>query len=201
MSQQFFLYTRGFVGSVEHATESAHQVKARALLSVFDLEPEAVRHAVVNEQIVQGYNQMARRQVMTTDFAWRERIIRAGLRAFGTRSVKEWIAACEKSPTFTQTHADCIADWVRFCTTGTRRLPPLTWERLISAGVNDPASPAQVCEKCVASLPSGWSNILNTSTGDNNLHNLVSMALQRPGGFTDLLTTLYVFFGESNANH
>lgn len=200
MGQQFFLYTRGFVGSVEHATESAHKAKARALLSVFDVKPEAVRHAVVNEQIVQGFNQMSRRQVMTTDFAWRERIIRAGLHAFGTRSVREWIAACERSPTFTQSHADCIADWIRFCTTGKRHLPAQTWERLIASGVNDPGAPAKVCEKCVETLPAGWSNILGTDTGENNLHNLISGALRRPGGFTDLLTTLYVFFGESNVN-
>lgn len=197
MAQTFLLYARGFVGSVKHATESMQGNRSKPLLSVFDLSPEVVKHVVVNEQIVVAYNQLARRQLNMLDFDWRERVIRASMQAFGTQNLKEWVLACEQSPTFSQTHADCIADWISYCMTGKRKLPPMTWERLIQAGANDPSSPARVCRDCLGLLDKGFYEPLHGTTRNGaTVADIATCALSRPGGFSDFLTTMYVFFGE-----
>lgn len=194
----FLLYSRGFVGSEVNATKAMVNNQSKPLLSFFDHRREETEFSVSNEQIVQAYNQLMRRQVLSTDFDWRERVIKSVLRAFGTQSVAAWIKACEQSPTFTQNHADCIQDWVSFCTTGKRKLSAVMWSRLIGPGVNDPSSPARVNPETLRQLPEGYSHILGCSIGENNLANLISQALSRPGGFSDLVITTYTFFGDNN---
>lgn len=196
--KHFALYSRGFAGSEKNATKTVLTKNSKQLLSFFDHGREETEYSVSNEQIVQAYNQLMRRQVVSTDFDWRERVIKSVLRAFGTLSTSDWISACERSPTFSQNHAECIEDWLQFCMTGKRKLNPVMWERLISPGVNDPSLPARVSKQLTDALPAGYSHILRAGTGRNNLPNLIAKGLERPGGFSDLVITCYTFFGDNN---
>lgn len=192
------LYVRGFFGSKSLSSEAVQSHKQRPLLSIFDLNPEALQHVVCNESVVEIYNQLIRRQVISTDFDFRERAIKIALTAFGVDDFALWAKTCaESSPTFSQLHADFITDTVRYITTGKRDLPVTTWERMIGPGSNDPTSKIIFDGNVLSNLPAGFS-ILKDQATTRDLPNIISKWLSHPGGFTDMVITLYTLFGEYN---
>ncbi len=191
------LYVRGFFGSKTMASETVQTWKARPILSVFDLTPEALQHVVANESVVEVYNQMVRRQVIHTDFQFREKAVKVALRAFGMKNFLLWAQLNLQSPTFTQLHADFLNDTVRFITTGKREMRVDQWEKLIGPGSNDPSDKPQLDMSLFNGLPLGYSELQQAQT-PNNLPNVICMWLSRQGGFTDMVMTLYTLFGEHN---
>ena len=199
MKDNLKLYVRGFFGSNAMSSETVETPRARPILSVFDLDPKALKHVVCNESVVEVYNQMIRRQVIHTDFDFRERVIKIALAAFGVNNFEAWSLLNAQSPTFTQTHADFITDTVRFITTGKRHMPVSMWEHLVTPGANDPTTPAEFDLPLMKMLPAGWSARSGQAI-PNNLHNVVAQWLSQNGGFTDLVTSLYTLFGECDRN-
>lgn len=161
------LYVRGFFGSMTMSTETYQGGRNRPILSVFDLNPEALKHVVCNESVVEVYNQLIRRQVISTDFDYRERVIKVAAAAFGVKNLKQWILLQAESPTFTQLHADFLMDTVRYIATGKRNLPIQTWERLIGAGTNDPTSKIVFDPVLLDMIPTGYSARKNKTTESN----------------------------------
>jgi hypothetical protein len=197
MRDNLKLYVRGFFGSMNMSTETYQGGRNRPILSVFDLNPEALKHVVCNESVVEVYNQLIRRVVISTDFDYRERVLKVALRAFGVKNLQQWIMLQAESPTFTQLHADFLMDTVRYIATGKRQLPVQTWERLIGAGTNDPATKIVFDPAVLQMIPTGYS-VRKQQPTESNLPNVLSLWLRHPGGFTDLVTTLYTLFGEHN---
>lgn len=198
MQDNLKLYVRGFFGSRSLSSETVQTHKQRPLLSIFDLNPEALQHVVCNESVVEIYNQLIRRHVISTDFDFRERAIKIALTAFGVKNFATWAKTCAmSSPTFTQTHADFIIDTVRYITTGKRDIPITTWERLIGPGTNDPTNKIIFDGNILSNLPVGFSILRNQRT-EHDLPNIISKWLSHPGGFTDMVITLYTLFGEYN---
>ena len=199
MKDNLKLYVRGFFGSNAMSSETVETPRARPILSVFDLDPKALKHVVCNEAVVEVYNQMVRRQVIHTDFEFRERVIKIALAAFGVNNFEAWAHLNTHSPMFAQTHADFITDTVRFITSGKRHMPVSMWEHLVGPGTNDPTSPAEVDKSLIQLLPAGWST-RSSQAIPNNLHNVIGQWLSQNGGFTDLVTSLYTLFGECDRN-
>jgi hypothetical protein len=197
MRDDLKLYVRGFFGSKANSSETFQTWKSRPILSVFDLDPQAVDHVVANESVVEVYNQLVRRQVIHTDFDFRERVIRIAGQAFGVGNFGLWAAVQKESPTFTQTHADFISDTVRFIVNGKRQMPVSMWEHLIGPGSNDPNAPPTFEDALFPQLPDGYSFRSQVQT-NNNLSNVICRWLSQQGGFTDMVTTLYTLFGEHN---
>jgi hypothetical protein len=197
MRDDLKLYVRGFFGSMNMSTETYQGSRSRPILSVFDLNPEALKHVVCNQSVVEVYNALIRRQVISTDFDFRERVVKIALNAFGVKNFETWMALQAESPTFTQLHADFITDTARFIATGKRNLPVSTWERLIGPGSNDPTDKIQFDHSVLQMLPTGYS-LRNQAQTDANLPNVIAKWLSQSGGFTDLVTTLYTLFGEHN---
>lgn len=190
------LYVRGFFGSEAMATETTQTWKSRPLLSVFDLTPEAVQHVVANESIVEVYNQVIRRQVIHTDFDFRERVVRIALRAFGVNNFALWVQLQKESPTFTQTHADFIADTLKFITSGKRDISVDTWEKIVGPGSNDPVDKPNLDLDMLATAENSlWPSGPQTEA---TLHHVITRWLSQPRGFIDLVTSLYTLFGEHN---
>jgi hypothetical protein len=157
MRDNLKLYVRGFFGSMNMSTETYQGGRARPILSVFDLNPEVLKHVVCNESVVEVYNQLIRRQVISTNFEFRERVLKIAMKAFGVKNLSQWIALQTESPTFTQLHADFLIDTIRYINTGKRQLPIQTWERLIGAGANDPTSKIVFDAAVLQSIPTGYS--------------------------------------------
>lgn len=199
MSSDLKLYVRGFFGSKSLSTEALEQRRHTVVRSVFDLSPEALRHVVSNESIIELYNQVVGRQVIHTRFDFRERAIKVALRSFGIKNFLVWAELNKDSPTFTQLHADFIMDTMRFISTGKRELPVDTWERMIAPGSNDPINKIQYKEEVIKNFPCGYDNTAR-KISDYDIHKVISKWLSKPGGFSDMIVTLYILFGDRYAN-
>lgn len=198
MRDDLKLYVRGFFGSKNLSNETYQSQRQRPILSVFDLNPEALKHVVCNEAVVEIYNQLIRRQVISTDFDFRERAIKVALTAFGVGNFQLWAKLnAESSPTFTQLHADFITDTARFIVSGKRDVDIMTWERMVSPGSHDPTTKIAYDNSVMTFLPQGYSILKDAQTA-NDLPNVIAKWLSHPGGFTDMVITLYTLFGEYN---
>lgn len=192
------LYARGFFGSKTLSNETVQTHLQRPLRSIFDLNPEAIEHVVANQTVVELYNQLIRRHVIPTDFDYRERVIKIALRAFGMDNFAQWVKInADASPTFTQLHADFINDTIGFINTGKRQVEVTTWEKLLGPGSNDPTTKNIIDVNGLSQLPPGYS-IINDMVSERDLPAIITKWLSHPGGFTDLVITLYTLFGEYN---
>lgn len=201
------LYVRGFFGSRTLSTEAV-QKSHTPLRSVFDLTPEAVQHVVSNETVIEIYNQVVGRQVHHVKFEYRERVIKVALRSFGTDDFKLWLEVNKTSPTFTQLHADFLMDTLRFIATGKRKIPVDSWERMISTGTNDPFNKIeydrQELELFESSMRFGTDGLvsgLGMGAGKSPyaINHIVNKWLSHIGGFSDLVVSLYILFGDRPA--
>ncbi len=199
MSSDLKLYVRGFFGSKSLSTEALQQRRYTAVRSVFDLSPEALQHVVSNESIIELYNQVVGRQVIHTKFDFRERAIKIALRSFGMKNFLVWAELNKDSPTFTQLHADFIMDTMRFISTGKRHIPIDTWERMIAPGSNDPINKIQYDDEIIQNFPSGY-NLPGRKISDYDIHKVISKWLSKPSGFSDMIITLYILFGDRYAD-
>lgn len=207
MSVDLKLYVRGFFGSRALSTEAV-QKRNSPLRSVFDLTPEAVQHVVSNESVIEIYNQVVGRQVQHVKFDYRERVIRVALRSFGIDDFKVWLELNKTSPTFTQLHADFLMDTLRFIATGKRLIPVDSWERMINTGVNDPFNKIQYNKQELdlfdSSMRFGTDGLCigaNVGMGKQPyaINNIVNKWLSHIGGFSDLVVSMYILFGDRPA--
>lgn len=200
------LYVRGFFGSRALSTEAV-QKRVGPLRSVFDLTPEAVQHVVSNESVIEIYTQVVGRQVHHVKFDYRERVIKVALRSFGLFDFAMWLEVQKTSPTFTQLHADFLMDTLNYIATGKRRIPVDSWERMISTGANDPFNKIQYCPKELSLFDSSMrfnntGEITSTVAQNKNPYNLntvINRWLSHSGGFSDLVVSLYILFGDRPA--
>lgn len=196
------LYVRGFFGSKSLATEALVQSRYTPVRSVFDLSPETLQHVVSNESIIELYTQVVGRQVNHSMFDFREHAIKLALRSFGLPNFLVWAELNKQSPTFTQLHADFITDTMRFISTGKRNIPIDSWERMIVPGSNDPVGKVEYDKDVVNNFPFGGSI---RSTGQArldtcNLPQVLTRWLSQPSGFSDLVVTLYILFGDRSTS-
>lgn len=207
MEDNLKLYVRGFFGSRTLSTEAV-QKRHAPLRSVFDLTPEAVQHVVSNETIIEIYNQVVGRQVHHVKFDYRERVIRVALRSFGVDDFRTWLEVNKSSPTFTQLHADFLMDTLRFIATGKRKIPVDSWERMISTGTNDPFNKIKYDEEELSKFESSMSFgndglIIGANVGQGKrpyaINNVVNKWLSHIGGFSDMVVSLYILFGDRPA--
>lgn len=196
------LYIRGFFGSKKYSTEALVQKRYTPVRSVFDLSPEALQHVVMNEAIIEIYNQVVGRRVMHTKFDYRERVIQTALRAFGLDNFLVWAELNLESPTFSQLHADFITDTMRFIVTGKRDIPVDSWERMINQSANDPINKPCYNPEVMRSFIEYFNNSINWNR--NSLGNyantvVINRWLSHPTGFSDLVVSLYILFGDRSA--
>lgn len=196
------LYVRGFFGSKSLSTEALVQNRYTPVRSVFDLSPETLQHVVSNESIIELYTQVVGRQVNHAMFDFREHAIKLALRSFGLTNFLVWAELNKESPTFTQLHADFITDTMRFISTGKRDIPIDSWERMIVPGSNDPVGKVDFDRDVVANFPRGYSTRLS---GEHQLQTyelpkIIARWLSQPSGFSDMVVTLYILFGDRSTS-
>lgn len=189
------LYSRGFMGSRASGVEIAPFRKRRLhVLSLFDLNREEVNKVIVNDGLAQCYERLVRKDVSGDDFDFREQVIKLALRAFGTQNVSTWLLTNLRSPALSQQHADFISDTICFVKTGKREYPIQMWERMITAGTNDPIRPSDY--KTEAYRAYGVSTQVDLFRTQQTLIDFIQSWISRPGGFVDLVYTLNILFGE-----
>lgn len=188
-------YSRGFMGSRKMGVEIApFRKKPLHILSLFDLKKEDTQKVVINDAVVLQYERCIRKDVDTDDFEFRELVIRIALRSFGTMSFSQWLLYNLRSPALTQLHADFISDTISFITTGKRIYPVQTWDRMITAGANDPNKPSDYSREAYSNIH--CSSAVDLMRMDIPLLRIITQWVGRKKGFIDLLYTLNILFGE-----
>jgi hypothetical protein len=173
---------------------SARRIKSPGFLSLFNIKEEDADRVIVNESIVDAWRKMVRRDINPADFMFRQKCIELGIASFGDIDFTRWIYDNLNSPGFTHQHARFVSDTIRFITTGKRELPVQTWDLMISVGANDPYDRAQIGEEELALLGCrSETELLN----DKYLVTCIAARwISHPGGFSDFLGTLNIFFGD-----
>jgi len=101
----------------------------------------------------------------------------------------EWVDLQRESSRLTASHIDFIRSTLDFITKGKGRvLDTGTYSRLICATENDELSLATVSKQIDLILNENYMI-------DKNLSNLLVTWISQPGGFTDLISTMYVIYG------
>lgn len=189
------LYSRGFMGSRMNGVEIAPFRKKRLhVLSLFDLKKEEIEKVVINDGVTAAYERMIRKDVNAGDFDFREVVIRQALRAFGTQNFSTWLLANLRSPALSQQHADFISDTIGFVKTGKRQFPVAMWERMITAGSNDPTKPSEYSREAYANMD--CSSQVDLLRSNSRTLSFVQEWVARPGGFADMVYSLNILFGE-----
>ncbi len=194
------IYDRGFLGSRKNGTQIADQrSKPLTLLSLFNMRQEDTRSVIVNEEVLTAFDQLRRRDVPTTDFDYRERVIKIFLQAFGSVTPAQWLYANLQSPTFSHRHASFIDDTFSFIMGKDRSIPVQSWDRMITADVNNPHDLTKLANSTLdyfdAYVPEHLANIranYRCWTG------ICQQWLGRPGGFNDMVYSLNIMFGDDN---
>lgn len=189
------LYSRGFMGSAQEGKMiSARRLKAPGFLSLFNIKQEEADRVIVNESIVDAWRKMVRRDVNPADFAFRHKCIELGIASFGDISFTNWIYDNLNSPGFTHQHARFVSDTIQYIHAGVRSLPVQTWDLMVTLGANDPYDRARIGDEELNML--GCRNEVELINGKSRVTSIISKWVAHPGGFSDFLGTLNIFFGE-----
>jgi hypothetical protein len=134
-----------------------------------------------------------------TSFEFREKVLLAALRAFGTSDFREWLVLQEKSPYYTEMHRRFINDTLHFILNGKRSVVVQSWSVLIR-----PTEVSHRDRETVVNVDGFFRHENQRSeefyAGDGErpgteLTNVLHQWTSRPNGFEDLLETLHILFG------
>lgn len=136
MPNQFRLYPRGFLGDYNNKPV-AHMYDASAAIMLVlrnaDTAPHRYKMLGLPNQVLDTlYQDLLSIPCYMERFAWREELLRAALKAFGTDSLSEWVKAQSSSPYCGKYHKNFINDCLRFANGDSRLQAISSWNNLIS---------------------------------------------------------------------
>lgn len=133
MTDQLKMYPSGFLGSAVVAqTEPMDVVTTARQLFNKGLNPKVSRY-VANQEVVDLWEAACAGTPEYRTFAFKERILRAALQAFGTVRVADWIGTQADSPYYSDYHRRWIDETLAFIYGGqARQLSENNWRLLLS---------------------------------------------------------------------
>jgi hypothetical protein len=193
----FKIYPRGFAGS-ELPVRLAERPKPYELRI---RSAKQIGMVVSNTQILDTnqvvetlYSQYIKRSADTLSFEFREAVLIAALKAFGTTNFYSWYMTQLALPTISEEHVRFLGDICRFISTGTHEFRLETWSHLLrtsSTGVR-PFEPCQTARDFFC-MKQGTASPFDASMF--SLTNIIQRWLGQPQGIEDLLGTLHLLFG------
>lgn len=211
MNKSIVLYPRGFLGfDIGLASNDPSSNLDQVVQAIKFNKPVPKKDIVVsNHDIDALWKEYNTGTQYVTQFGFREKILIAALRAFGTLNFKEWCELQEKSPYFTDLHRRFMNDTFAFILTGNRSLNVQSWSSLIdisesnhkdrevnvdvdSLFTSDNDSSSQ--EYCTLALD--ITSMYAKPTKD--LTNIIHFWVARHNGFEDMIASLQIFFGSNS---
>ena len=186
---------RGFGGS-QHITIYVPPKNPNEVVKAirFGEEIETTTNLGSNLAIMDLYAKFEGNVNALTDFSFRERVLVEALKAFGVKDYEAnnhtenlfayWAMSQSKGLYFSAMHKRFVLDTIRFITTGIRHMEPSQWLIVLKAepiSIKDKDYPYDLTP--LEDLPSGIDSVLAKWVGHR-------------GGFSDLLMTLNILFGE-----
>ncbi len=192
---QFKIYPRGFLGAkLEPVLINQRPTKPQRLqydVSMFDAnEPQMI---TANMAIEESYTALVRKDVLSSDFDFREKTLRAILKAFGTTDFEGWYMAQYQSPSFGKDQRDFLEDCLNFAYCGKRKLSLQNWDAILEASA-DKISELELPEHARNVFQKRFVRELSPSNR-HSIAQVVQLWLEKPNGFTDLLYTAHILFG------
>lgn len=192
----FKIYPRGFLGTMQSPTIEKtntsinNQVVGRMHFDVSMFDATKSTRITANMTIDKLYRDFVRSG--SAKFEYREQVLVAALRAFGTLRFYDWYRAQFESPVFGQTNRQFLDDTFKFLMTGRRDLPINNWIDLVKAdesntGVHSYSTYAAEFFRC--------SGPRETPGSQPQLTEVLQSWVSREGGFNDLIGTLFILFG------
>lgn len=193
---KYVVYPRGFLGfdagfvKDGQVNDSPKSVISSLMLNRYKTEDESP-HAS-NTTIDQLWAETTGGKSYTTLFAFRERILKAALEAFGTENFYDWVKLQVTNPYATTAHNNFINETLNFIATGQRTVNVNTWFSLID--IKDEVNNKSYHDIKLAKFFRTNSN--HDLQRPLSLENALIEWTKQEDGFNDLLSTLMVLFGD-----
>lgn len=139
MTEALKMYPSGFLGSALVAqTEPVAVITTAKQLFNKGLNPKVSRY-VANEEVVSLWDATTAGTPEYKHFAFKERILRCALQAFGTQRVADWIGTQNDSPYFSDYHRRWIDETLHYVYGGkTRLMSENNWFSLLNTNNDTP---------------------------------------------------------------
>ncbi len=148
------------------------------------------RTVISNEEIETLYTKSYKNEAGVRTMEFRERILKAALTAFGTKSFYEWCELQLGNPYFTNMHKRFLNDTFQFIQTGQRDLNISNWDKLVmakQADAVDQKTPYLFREYFKMNQVALFRRTFATS-------GTVQSWVSQPGGFEDMVRSLRIIF-------
>jgi hypothetical protein len=194
---EFKIYPRGFLGA--HLRERIEQ-QQRLMENNTGFVPVKVNafkkpNGVddYNHEVAALYASYIKRSADSTSFEFRDKVLHAALRAFGTPNFRFWFEAQFQSPVLSDLHYRFLDDTLKFIQGGRREMSLETWGAIVSIANNDEGS-GKLSEFAneFFGISSGG---VNRYARDASLIDTIQCWCSQPNGIEDLLGTLHLLFG------
>ena len=198
MADIFPILQSGFVGGTDSRL-SKPDSEANLYTDYILLKTEAKVNNpyFFSKDITKLFNDWFGNKEIMRDFDFREKVLKEAMDAFGVGNNKSalasnfphWLRLQEDKPTVSELHVKFLRDCAKFIECGKRDLSVWQWYPLIKADTTTLASRSKDTGYIA------WTAAVGSQTNEN----LVRKWVSHLGGYEDLLTTLFIVFGERTA--
>ncbi len=213
-NKEIVLYPRGFLGfDIGLAAKDPSANLDEILKAVTYGRPVPKQDDIVNNHDVDLlWNEYITGLRYVTQTEFRDKIIIAALRAFGTSDFHEWCSIQDRSPYVTEMHRRFLNDTFGFIATGERAMMVQSWQRLIKfeeANHEDRRLRLEY-DALFSKRASGfgdedWPSPDRFNERDarplTSLTSVIHFWIAKPNGLEDLLATLHILFGSVGSDH
>lgn len=190
----FRVYPRGFLGASLGEQIKPTERSAAAQLRSYQYHPDWFKNQTVPREVNQNiealWAALNDSYGAADSMAFREKILRVALNAFGTKDFCEWIDIQMKGPSTGDLHVKFLQEMLTFIDTGKHSMSLHNWGAMLALSEithNETPNEGQF----------NWFFITGDKRPKNtNLIDVIQRWCSHPGGFIDLAHTLHVLFGE-----
>lgn len=145
-----------------------------------------------SKEVTEMFNRWSANKDAMREFEFRERILKSGLRLFGTKNFRDWLDFQHKVKALSPLHGKFILETVEHIVTGApRKIESVQWINLLEAG--DQAKAVHVDPREFLKIRKGAQAYEYVP---QSFEELILTWTKTRTGFEDLLITLYVIFGQ-----
>ena len=116
-------------------------------------------------------------------------VIKLAKQLFDNATLLEWVKLQKHNPLLSMNHVRFLKETVHFIMGGKRTIDNSTWVRLIEPSLNDSSNTVEIQE----ALDDVINKCQHELTGSLSEH--IATWLKRPGGYVDLIYSLYILYG------
>jgi hypothetical protein len=196
-SPEFSIYPRGFLGDrvgegVDRLIQRPDPI-FRMVQHTFKFPQMPNVKAYSNKAIDSLYAAYINRNGDTTSMAYREKVLKCALSAFGTDRFDLWYSKQFVSPSVGDTHHRFLDDTLRFIATGQRGMYLDVWRSLLR--YNDEPDTRELLTPAAADFFGINTPGVRRQPVNASMVEIIQRWTAQPNGFEDLLCTMHILFG------